>query len=95
MCAFDSAVTRFTLTARAELDLVPGDRRPAAEPGRLRVHHVELLEHLRQRGDHDVVGLGAGLRRAAQARHGIAGGSVRSKAAAPLSVSCSPGRTGL
>ena len=59
---FVSAVMRSTLTAGPELDLVPGDRRPPGEAGDLRVD-AELVEHLRQGVHHDVVGLGARLRR--------------------------------
>ena len=53
---------RLHLDGRAEFDLVPGYRRAPAEPGDLRVH-LELLEHLGQRGHHDVIGPGPRLRR--------------------------------
>ncbi len=57
------------LDRRAELDLVPGHRRSPAEPGDLRVH-LELLEHLGQRGDHDVVGVRPLLGRRARPQQG-------------------------
>src|SRR5699024_6784935 len=49
------------LRARAEFDLVAGDRGPAGEAGDLGVD-LELLEHIAQRLDDAVVGLGALLR---------------------------------
>ena len=53
------------LDARPELDLVPGDRRAAGEPGDGGVD-VELLEHAGDALDHLVVGRGSLLRRGAQ-----------------------------
>ena len=62
------------LDARAELDLVAGDGRAAAEAGD-RAVDVELGEHLLQRGDHLVVGPGV-LQVRAALRQGVSEGSV-------------------
>ena len=53
-------MTLLDLHRRAELDLVAGDRRATGETGHLRVD-LELVEHLRERRDHGVVGLRARL----------------------------------
>src|SRR5205823_4891688 len=50
----------FRLDPRAELDLVPGDRRTAAEAGDLGVQ-LEFGENMLYRPDDLVVGLGPGL----------------------------------
>ena len=85
-----SAVTRSTLTAVPELDLVPGDGRAAAEAGDLRVD-VELLEHAGQRLDHAVVGgaarLGAAARRQQLGRRQRVGDVAgRARAARPAAA---------
>ena len=61
---FASAVTRSTLTAGAQLDLVPGHGRAAAEAGDLRVD-VELVEDAGERLDDAVVRRAARLGRRA------------------------------
>ena len=69
------------LDRRTELHLVPGHGRAPHEPGDLGVH-LELVEHLGQRRDHDVVGPRPGPgRRAGRAAAGPAGGRRRRRRA--------------
>ena len=80
------------LDARAELDLVAGDGRAAVEAGD-RAVDVELGEHLLQRGDHLVVGLGVLQVRGALRQDRSASGSVYRPGAAGRARAGSAGRS--